>query len=509
MLVAASLGIAASVLMPIAYLLVRALDAEPAALATVIFRARNLWLLGNTLGLTAGVLIASTAIALPLAWLSTRTDLPMPRLATLVGILPLAVPPYLMAYAYLALGGDHGAMAQATGIVVPRLSGYAGALTVLTICFYPYLYLNMRAALLGLDPALEEAARSLGRRPLTVFRKIILPQLRPAGAAGGLLVVLHVLSDFGGVSLMRFETFSYALYLQYIAAFDRTYAAWLALFLLGLTLAILAFEAWYLRGLLLHRTGSGTARHQTKLALGVWRWPALAFVAGIGMVGVVLPLFAVLFWLLQGRGGGFPSRLFMAMWDSVSVGAPAALAATALALPVAYLGVRYPSPLARALERTAYMGYATPALAFALGFIFFSLHAAPTLYQTRLLLIAALALHFMAEAIGPLRSALFQARPSLEESARMLGRSPLHAFYDATFPLLRRGVLTSIAFVFLASLKELPMTFLLAPIGFQTLSVSVWGAIDAAMFAEAAPFALTILVFSGVFAVLLQWQESP
>ena len=490
------------------YLVVRAFEADAAGLSDLIFRARNARLLANTAGLGASVLVVSSAVALPLAWLTTRTDLPFRKLGTYVGMLPLAVPPYLMAYAYLALGGDYGAIAQMTGISVPRLSGFWGALAALSICFYPYLYLNFRAALLGMDPAYEEAARSLGRRRLEVVLRVILPQLRPAYAAGALLVTLHVLSDFGGVSLMRFETFSYALYLQYIAAFDRTYAAWLALFLLAMTVAILLFEAWYLRGLMLHRSGSGSARKQTIHRLGYWRWPAASFVGAVGLVAIGLPLFAMLFWLVQGGWPTNTAALTRSLIQTVSISLPAALGATALALPVAYLAVRYPSRLSRGLERTAYMGYATPALAFALGFVFLSLNAAPMLYQTHLLLVAALALHFMAEAIGPVRSSLYQAKPSLEESARMLGMSPVRAFFSATFPLLQRGVLTSVAFVFLATMKELPITFLLAPLDFQTLAVQVWGYIDAAMFAEAAPFALTIMVFSGIFAALLQFQDA-
>jgi iron(III) transport system permease protein len=163
------------------------------------------------------------------------------------------------------------------------------------------------------------------------------------------------------------------------------------------------------------------------------------------------------------------------------------------------------------LERVAYFGYATPPLALALAFVFFSLNSAPFLYQTLSLLIIAYSLHFVAEAMGPVRSALYQTPPRLEEAARSLGFPPFQAFMKSTFPLLRTGIFSGATLVFLSCMKELPITFLLSPIGFRTLALNVWSYSNEAMFAEAAPFALTILVFSSVFVGILfsrEWSQS-
>jgi iron(III) transport system permease protein len=183
---------------------------------------------------------------------------------TLLGVLPLAVPGYVMAYALLATTGEYGTLAQTLGVVLPRLSGYAGAVIALSLSTFPYLFLNLRTAFLGLDPALEESAQALGHNRWQVFVRIVVPQLRPAFLAGGLLIALHVLGDFGVVSLMRYDTFSYALYIQYAASYDRIYAACLALMLLILTGAILVLEARLLKGMLFHRAGSGTTRASTR-----------------------------------------------------------------------------------------------------------------------------------------------------------------------------------------------------------------------------------------------------
>lgn len=496
--------VSAGVLVPLTYLLIRAFQAEPDQLIDLILRPRNFWLFVNTAILAAGVLLVTSCLAFPLAWLTTRTDLRAKGFVTLIGVLPLAVPGYIMAYVLLATTGAYGTLAQFFGLILPRLSGYWGALIALSLYTFPYLFLNLRSALIGLDPSLEESAQSLGYSRRQVFSRVILPQLRPAFYAGALLIGLHVLGDFGVVSLMRFETFSYALYLQYSASYDRIYAAWLALMLLAMTGVILFGEARLLQGLRFHRTGLGTHRVAKTQSLGTWRFPAYGFIGMLGFVSVVLPALTVTYWLLQeGSTGSDWLDLGEALWESVSASAPAALLAGALVLPLAYLSVRRPSPTSRTLERIAYLGYATPPLAFALALIFFTLQLTPGIYQTLFLLVGAYALHFLAEAIGPVRSALYQAPPSLEETARSLGRTPLRAFFEATFPLLRRGLLVGVALVFLSAMKELPLTFLLSPIGFHTLALNVWSFTNESLFGEAAPYALTIMLFSAGFVGLL------
>ncbi len=495
------------VLVPLIYLLIRAFEADAEALTTIVFRQRTLTLFLNTVALTGGVLILTTILALPLAWLTTRSDIRWKKLFTLLGILPLAIPSYVMAYALLGMSGATGTFAELFGIILPRPSGYLGALLALTLYLTPYLFINLRAALLGIDPALEETAQSFGYKPRRVFVKTVLPQLRPALYSGGLLVALHVLGDFGAVSLMRFETFSYALFLQYTAAFDRIYAAWLAIFLFLMTVSLLFVDARLLRGLRLSRSGRGTSKQTKIVALGKWKLPAYGFLSMLAFISLIAPIGTIIHWLVSTPAVIGFSDLFSALRGSLSVSVPSSVLAALLALPLAYLGVRYPSTISRSLERVAYIGYAIPPLAFALSLIFFSLTAMPFLYQTMLLLIYAYTLHYLAEAMGPIRSALYQAPPQIEEAARSFGYHPFMAFFKATLPLLRKGIIASMAFVFLSAMKELPLTFLLSPIGFETLALNVWSYTIEAMFAEAAPFALGIVVVSGLFVTLLLKQE--
>ena len=501
-----ALIITAGVLVPVIYLVVRAFQAESNVLTSLVFRTRNLRLLANTFLLGVGVLGLGTAIAFPMAWITTRTRIRGSRAFTLLGVLPLAIPGYVMAYVLLATTGSYGTLARLFGIDLPRLSGYTGAVIALGLATYPYLFLNIRTALQGLDASLEETARSLGYHRREVLLRVVLPQLRPAFYSGGLLVGLHVLGDFGVVSLMRFETFSYALFLQYSASYDRVYAAWLALMLLALTGLVLLMEARLLRGISLHRAGHGLVRRAMPVESGRWNGASYLFLALAALTSVGIPVLTIGYWMSRGAASTW-SELGDSLVSSVSASAPAALVAAALAIPVAYLGVRRPSVATRSLERLSYFGYATPPLAFALALIFFSLQAAPWLYQTLTMLIGAYALHFLAEAIGPVRTALYQAPPSIEEAARTLGRSPVRAFLEGTLPLLKRSVLVSIALVFLSAMKELPITFLLSPVGFETLALNAWGFTNEALFGGAAPFALTIVLFSSLFVGLLLVQE--
>lgn len=501
--------VSVGVVLPLVYLLVRAFEAEGADLVEIVFRLKNLRLLGNTALLVVSVVAVDTLLAVPLAWLTSRTSLKGRRFFTLLGVLPLAIPSYVMAYVLLSLGGDYGAFVHLFGTSIPRLGGYWGALIALSLYTFPYLFLNLRAALFSVDPALEESARSLGCRPWGVFYRVVIPQLRPAFTAGGLLVGLHVLGDFGVVSLMRYETFSYALYVQYDAAFDRVYAAWLALILLILAGGLLYTEARLLRGLRLDRAGGSVSHKGSDIQplLGIWRGVAYLFLAILAFISVVVPIVTVSLWMVKGMDISLMKDLFKALLSSLLASAPAAVLSACFALPLAYMGVRYPSPFSRLMERVAYIGYATPPLAFALSLIFFVRGAISGLYQTIWVLIYAYTLHFLAEAIGPVRSALYHASPRLEEAARGLGYSALTAFFKATFPLLVRGVTVSVALVFLAVMKELPITFLLAPPGYETLATNVWSYTSEAMFAEAAPYALTLLLFSALFVWVLLIQE--
>jgi iron(III) transport system permease protein len=503
-LLAPALLVAGAVLLPVFYLVLRALDADAALLGDILLRPRNLRMFMNTLTLTGGVLICTSAIALPLAWLTTRSRLPGRILITILGTLPLAVPGYVMAYALIGLGGDYGLLNNLFAVRAPRIEGYWGALIALSLYTFPYLFLNLRSALAGIDARQEETARSMGLGAWQTFFSVALPQLRPALLAGWLVIGLYVLGDFGTVTLMRFEVFSTAIYTQYTGAFDRVYTAWLALMLLSLAGCFIAAEHYALGRRRFAPTSSGAARKARFTPLKRWQnGLTLAFLIVVFGASLGLPLVTLGYWLSLMPAGFDVAPALRALLHSLSAAAPAALLAALCALPVVYLRVRHPGKMTHLLERVTLLGYAVPPLALALAFVFFALGAAPWLYQTLVLLVIAYAVNFAALAMGPLRAAILQISPRHAETARALGKSSFQAFTHVTLPVLQRGFLAAFIMVFLMVMKELPIAFLLAPTGFSTLAVSMFSRTNEGLLVDAAPYAAGIIVFSGIFIAIL------
>ena len=226
------------------------------------------------------------------------------------------------------------------------------------------------------------------------------------------------------------------------------------------------------------------------------------------MLALVLPISVLVFWLLRGIGAGEPLLLlWSATRNSLLVSGAAALVTAGMAIATAVLLVRYPTKLNRILEPISFTGYALPGVVVALALVFFGAQYARPIYQTHWLLIFAYAVLFFPVALGSVRSALMQISPRLEDAARCLGHNPLRVVMRVTLPLMRSGVMMGAALVFLLTMKELPATLILGPLGFKTLATSVWAASSEAFFAQAAAPALMIILMSSVPMTLLVLRE--
>ena len=502
---------AGAVLLPIVYLVLRAAGGDSLSL-NVVLQPQTLQTLGRTLWLAFWVTLLSIVIALPLAWLTTRTDLPGRRLWAVLTPLPLVVPSYVGAYLFVSALGPRGLLQslleQPFGITrLPEIYGFPGALLVLTLLNYPFLLLSLRAAIQRLDPALEEAAASLGLNRWQAFWRVTLPQLRPAITTGSLLVILYVLRDFGAVAIMRYNTFTRVIYIQYQNSFDRTAAATLALVLFGLTLIVLLVEM-RARGYARLDSPNRSNRRAARLALGRWRWPALVFCAFIVLLSLIMPAGFLLYWLLRGlEAGEALGSLWAAAGNSLLASGMAAFAATLAALPLAILEVRRNNAFSRLLERISYSAFALPGIVIALSLVFFGANYAPILYQTLAMLVLAYLILFLPQLVGTIRNSLLQVHPNMEEAGRGLGKSAVEVFGRITLPLVRPGILAGAALVFLTAMKELPATLLLAPTGFNTLATSVWSNVSEAFFARAAAPALLLVLLSSLPMALLDLRQ--
>ncbi|NWF69775.1 MAG: iron ABC transporter permease [Chloroflexi bacterium] len=504
--------VVALVSLPLLYLLVRAAGASSETLAE-IFSARTLTIAANSIALTLAVMLSAAAVGIPFAWLTTRCRLPLRRLWLVLALLPLVIPSYLGTMALIEALGPRGllqGLLEPFGVRrLPPIYGFFGAWLTLTLFSYPYVMLPVRAALLNMDAALEEAAQSMGLRRWRVFWRVTFPQLRPALAAGMILAGLYTLSDFGAVALMRFDSFTRVIYTRY-NSFDRDAAALLALLLIALTLVLLWLEKRVSASTRNYRIGVGVQRKLKPLRITRWLWPALVFCGFIIVLGVVLPVGILFSWLFTSvqLGADFDGLLHAAL-NTVGVSGAAALVVGLAALPVAVLVVRRPTPANRALAGAAYFGNVLPGVVVALALVFFAANALPVIYQTLPVLILGYSTRFLPLSIGATRSALTQINPRLEEAGRCLGLRPHEVAARITMPLARAGVLGGMALVFLSAMKELPTTLLLSPTGYETLPTAIWSAYNQARFTAVGAPALLLILVSALSLYFVLLRERP
>lgn len=508
-----ALVVSAGVLVPLIYLIIRAAEAGSGIWA-ILLRARTVEVMTNTVLLAGTVALGSALIAVPMAWLTARTDLPGRRWWSVALVLPLVIPSYVGAMTVVAALGPRGMLQDALepfGVQrLPEIYGLFGAWLTLTLFTYPYVYLGTRAALRGIDPAIEEAGRSLGFGPWGAFMRCVLPQLRPAVVAGALLAALYAVSDFGVVTLLRFDVFTRVIYVQYRSSFDRSQAAAMAILLVLLAGMVLLAETRARGRAAYYRLGGGAARNAKVVRLGRWRWPALVACSVLIGLALVMPVGVLLYWLFNGVSGGEGlNDLALVALHSVGISAIAAAAAVVAALPIAWLAVRYVGRLARTLERLAFIGYALPGIVVALAFVFLGARYLTPLYQTLPLLVIAYVVRFLPQAVGSTRAGLLQVNPRLEEASRNLGRSPVQTASQITIPLSWPGIAAGSALVFLTVMKELPLTLLLRPTEWETLATTVWNASSGGAFGKAAAPALILILVAAVPTLLLDARWSP
>jgi iron(III) transport system permease protein len=485
-------AVACLALVPLGFVVVYSVVIGPQEAWDLLVRPRVGELLLNTtrlvvLGVTLSVLIGTAC-----AWLVERTDVPFGRLWHALLVAPLAVPAFVNSFGWISL--------------TPRVEGFWGAVMVVTLSYYPLVYLPVAAALRGLDPALEEAAYSLHHGALWTFLRVVVPQLRPAMLGGALLVGLHLLAEFGALQMLRFPTFTTAIYDQYRSSFNGPAANMLASVLVLFCLVLLLAEG-RLRGPARYaRLGRGTARIAVPRQLGRLTTPAVLTLTLLVGLALGVPTASLVHWLRVGSSTEFPlGELAAAAGTSLGLGAAAAVAATVLALPVAWLTVRHHGRFSAVIERSTYVANALPGIVVALAFVTVSIRVVQPIYQTFALLLAAYAVMFLPRAVVSLRAALLQAPPVLEEVSHSLGVGQAETARRVT-PLLLPGLGAGAALVFLASVTELTATLLLAPIGTDTLATEFWSRSYSASYGAAAPYALLMILVSVPATLLLARQ---
>lgn len=490
---AAATLVAALSLIPLAFVVAVAVLSGWDQVAKLVFRPRVGELLVNTIWLELITLPVASGLGVVLAWITERTALPGARWWAALMVAPLAIPAFVQSYAW--------------NTVLPQLHGLPGAVTISLISYLPFVYLPVAAQLRRLDPALEDGAAALGKGPVQVFWRVVLPQLRWPVCAGALLVGLHLLGEYGLFVLMRYDTFATAIVDQFESVYNGPAANLLGGVLVLCTAALIGLETLLRGDRRYARLGAGSARQPGRQELGPWRPAAIGLLAVVAVLSVGVTFAVLLRWMwIGGLAIWRLDQIGAALGQSVFYALAGGLITTLVAVPMAWLTVRAPGKYQRLLEACHLYVGALPGLIVALALVTITVRVALPLYQTSATLVFAYVLMFLPRALTGLRSSMAQAPVELERAAMSLGRPPMAAVMLTTMRLAAPGIAASIALVALGVANELTGTLLLAPNGTRTLATKFWALTSELDYVAAAPYAVLMVVLSLPLTVLLRQQ---
>jgi iron(III) transport system permease protein len=491
-LIAISTLVAATLMLPLIFLLVEAKGAGASSLLQLIFRPLTGELLWNTVRLTAAVTAASAVIGTAAAWCVERTDLPGRRIWAVLVVVPLAIPDFVVSFGWYSLWS--------------WVHGFRGAVIVLTLAVYPLVYLPVAASLRSADPGQEEVARSLGHGRLRTFVRITLAQAKGAILGGCLLVALVLLAEFGAFEILGYQTFTTEIFTEFDSMNGFAAACALSLILVLLSLLVLAGES-LLRGRgSVSRPGPLAQRKAPPHRLGPARWPVLAAFTVLVLLALGVPVGSSIYWMVSRTApaisNGVP--LLTAALQTAAYGVLAAALSTVAALPVALLAVRHAGRARQFLERSTYLVLAMPGIVIAFALTYFvELYAHGTGYGTSALLIICYSIMFFPLALVGVKASLTRAPVKLDEMASSLGLGQVAVLRRVTLRLAGPGLMAAFCLVFLSVVTELTATLLLIPTGVQTLATQFWVYQTNLSYGQAAPFALVMIAVAAVPSYVL------
>lgn len=513
LLVAAAAALPA--LLPLVSVAAGFLDADPAVLEHLRRHVLPRVSL-NTLWLVTGVVSGATVLGSLLAWLVAVHEFPGRRFFGWALLLPMAVPGYVMAFVYIGLldyaGPVQGWLREAfgPGAGLPPIRSTGGVIAVMTLTLYPYVYLISRGAFASMGRRCLEAGQSLGLSRARSLLRVALPMARPWIVAGALLVAMETLADFGTVSAFNYDTFTTAIYKAWFGMFSVNAALHLAGFLLLPVLAVLALET-RLRGRARYAPTAADAQRRLRLT-GMRGWGATAVCSLVLAVAFLVPFAQLAAWALDtllNDNGGFAGR---AAQHSLLLGLAAAGIVITLALLLSYARRLNPGPVGMVLSRVAVMGYALPGPVLAVG-VFVPLAAVSgwlsawwggtwVLHAGLGALLVGYLARFMAVGHAPVDAGMQRITPRIDDAATSLGQSGLGRLFRVHLPMLRGGLFAGAALVFVDVLKEMPITLMIRPHGWDTLAVQIYQFTAEGQW-ERAALPGVMLVLAGLIPVVL------
>jgi iron(III) transport system permease protein len=477
----------------------------------------------NTVILVAGVVALAMALGTSLAWLTAACDFPGRSFLSWALLLPMAMPAYVLAFVAVATLDYAGAVPSALRgwlgpeLWLPPIRSAGGVILVLTLAGYPYVYLMARGAFMTHGARALEAAQSLGLGPWAGLFRVAIPLARPWLAGGGALVAMETLADFGAVSVFNYDTFTTAIYKAWFALFSIETALGLALLLLLFVAAALVAERMG-RGRARYTASDSGARTALRLRLaGARGWIATAYAGLVFALGFVLPAVVLAQWAWQVAPLDLDTRYVDYALRTLGLAGAAAVLCLALAVVLGYATRRAAGTLAEAAARVATLGYAVPGAVLAVGVVT-ALGAADQAWRTVaggeglwlqgtvFALLLGYVARFLAVAHGPVQGGFERIRPSLEEAARGFGLNARQVLSRLHLPLLGAGMGTAILLVFVDVMKEMPITLMTRPFGWDTLAVRVFEMTAEGEWERAALPSLAIVVAGLLPVALLTWR---
>ncbi len=475
------------------------------------------------LGVGAGTLL----IGVPTAWLVSIHEFPGRRAFEWALLLPMAIPAYIIAYTYTGLLDYAGPVQSALrGIFgwnqreywFPEIRSLPGAVLMLALVLYPYVYLLARTAFLDPSAAVLEVSRTLGAGPWRRFFAVSLPMARPALIAGVSLVQMEALADYGTVQYFGVGTLTTAIFRVWFGMGDSTAAAQLAVLALLFVFALLVFERLSRRLARFHHTGNRQYRCQRQPLVGRIGWLAAGACLLPLLFGFLIPAGQLVAWAARTAPRVIDERFWQLLANSLLLASGAAVLILLLALLLGYGQRLRPRPLVRAAVRGAGLGYAVPGTVIAIGVLlpfaaldrgvdgwarqWFGVSTGLLLSGTLFAVLSAYCTRFLPVALHGVEAGLTRIRPSMDDAARALGSTPRGVLWRIHIPMLRGSLLTALLLVFVDVLKELPATLILRPFNFNTLAVRTYELASDERLADSASFALAI-VLAGIGPVVL------
>ncbi|HWK66363.1 MAG TPA: iron ABC transporter permease [Rhizobiaceae bacterium] len=485
----------------------------------------------TTLLLLLLVAIGTGTMGVASAWLVVGYEFPLRRLFAWALVLPLAIPPYLAAYAFAEFfhftGPVQGAVRWLFGFTGPRdywfpdIRSTPGAAVVLSCVLYPYVYLTSRIVFLMQGRNIADVARTLGARPAKVFWRILLPVARPAIVAGITLVLMETINDIGASEYLGVRTLTLSVFTTWLNRGSLEGAAQIAMLMLVLVVILLLTEQWARRKQRFH-TGRATHLKAQPPRLRLSRAKGIAALVAVTLpvlFGFGIPLYVFGRYAARRLDQFVSPELGHALLNSIVTGGATSLITIALALALINAVRLVRSRPIALLVRLASIGYALPGTILGLGLLFalarfdnlidglardlLGVSTGLLLTGSAAAVVFACTIRFMALAEGAIRSGVEKLPPHIDEAARSLGQSPGQSAGKVLLPLLKPAIFTAAVLVFVDTVKELSATILLRPFGFNTLATSVYENASRAVVADAGPAAILIIVVALIPVVLL------